>query len=225
MPCRSRPNDAVGGSHAAHETHGAASAVRLVVSIALVGLMGCGGKDAHGPPPADVWRLEAVADDLTRPPFRIGEFEIRPPSELRFVRQDGPDSYIWAGPTRPDNSHFSLTVIVTEIPADEVRITPAEHLRDILGELRKDRPDFQTTGVQPGRLNGYSFERSNWTGSSHVGAQNGMPALSQQGAVYVGLFNHRGVVLMFQDITAAGANSIQLGERAVATFRPAPPAP
>ena len=54
----------------------------LLMLVAMLGVVGC---SEPKPAPPTFWTLDATEDEFRRTPHRFSSFEIRPPSELRFL--------------------------------------------------------------------------------------------------------------------------------------------
>jgi hypothetical protein len=218
--------------------------VQQILSIAL--LFGCndqgppptaiGGQQSAAPAPASDparnssraedpdWSLAEMDSRSLGSPYKMANFEIRPPSNFRFIKYVAEaKTYYWIGRVRADETYPQFMVIITELPADGANAPVENALSEVMGAIRQRRQDWSETPAEHGRINGLPFVRSSWSGVATNAAREGLSGRTMHGIVYLTIQNNQAVQIMCQDAASDYAEWLKLGASAAMSFRIAPP--
>lgn len=121
-----------------------------------------------------VWSLAESATQSLAEPFTMSQFEIRPPSDFRFIKHLAEtNTYYWIGPVREDETYAQLFVVITQIPEQKAYDSLDAGINDVLVGVRQRRDDWSNTPTEQGKINGYLFARTSWEGATNSAARKG----------------------------------------------------
>ena len=170
------------------------------------------------------WSLVKSDSTSLGAPFRMSQFEIRPPANFRFVKHIAElNTYYWVGPVRKDETYPQFMIIVTCLPTDKAKTPLADLLQEVMGSIKKRRQDWSDTAAEQGKINGLRFIRSSWRGVATNAAHEGLSGREMHGIVYLAVHDNQAIQIMCQDVVPDHAESLKQGKSAVMTFRVAPP--
>lgn len=171
-------------------------------------------------PVAEAWSLATPQAAKPANAVKLGAYELIPPAEMRLIpAASKPDRITVVGPVRKDETYLTLSVVVVDIPAGYQELSLEEWLQDASNGVKNNRDDCTIQEPQRGTINGQPFIRVSWTGSPNKNARAGLVGKTVHGMVYLGKFENQIVQLLFQDTEPDHAESLKLGEAAVASFR------
>jgi hypothetical protein len=157
-------------------------------------------------------------------PFRMKQFEIRPPANFRYIdRVSDSQKHYWIGPIREDETYPQLIVIIAELPAGEASAPLPNLLKDVMAAIKQLRKDWSATPAEQGRINGLPFIRSTWSGVATGASREGLAGRTMHGIVYLTVHENTVIQIMCQDAAPDYAQWLKAGESAALSFRLAPP--
>jgi hypothetical protein len=207
-------------------------------SLPLIGvlcLFGCARESAVPPAPASENPNHGVTDQLPEwslaesnsaslgAPFKMSQFEIRPPANFRFIKYLAESkTYYWVGPVRKDETYAQLMVTITALSDDEANASLKSMLDNVVGSIQKRRENWTDTPAEHGTINGLPFVRSSWSGVATGVAREGLSGRMMHGVVYLTVRDKQAISIMCQDVAPDHVESIKLGGWTALTFRAAP---
>jgi hypothetical protein len=196
---------------------------RAVTILAFFSLLGCNKPSPSLTPKIDsatTWSLESSESDALAAPYKMEEFEIRPPKTFRFITHDTKSqSYYWVGPVRDDETYGQLIVIITELSEEQAKLPLESLFGDSITAIKRKHDECSNSEVQRGAINGHAFVRATWKGTANSTARKGLVGRELHGVIYFGLYGKRAVQIMCQDVAPAHDASLRAGELAASTLR------
>lgn len=166
------------------------------------------------------WSLSASNAEQNNQPFQIKDFEIRPPSQFRHIKQDNePQVHYWVGPIRKDETYAQLFTIISDLTAEDAKIPLEKQFEGVVLAIKQRREKWSSIEIERGQINGHPFVRTSWTGIVAPGARKGLVGRTMHGVAYMGIFGNQAVQIQYQDVAPDHAESLKLGETAASTFQ------
>jgi hypothetical protein len=167
------------------------------------------------------WSLTTPPEANEKNAIQVGEFEIIPPAEMLHIPSASkPGSETFVGPVREDKTYLTMTVGFYELPAEfrgEVELE--DLLEGALEGVKIKREDPVIGEMERGTINGEPFIRAQWSGISRNDSRPELRDKRFHGLFYMGMFGNQVVQILFQDTEPDHAESLKLGEAALASFR------
>jgi len=170
------------------------------------------------------WSLGESDSNSLGVPYKMSQFEIRPPESFRFIKSiEEPithaKTYYWVGPARADETYPQFMVIITELSARDSKTPLANLLKDMLRGIEQRRQEWIATPPEHGTINGLPFVRSSWSGVATSAAREGLSGQTMHGVVYLTVHDNHAIQIMCQDVAPDHAAWIKQGDTAALSFR------
>ncbi len=170
------------------------------------------------------WSLGESDSESLGAPYKLSQFEIRPPASFRFIKSfDEPKThsttYYWVGPVREDETYPQFIVTITASSARDSNAPLANVFEDVLRGIQRRRQDWSATPPESGRINGLTFLRGSWSGVATGAAREGLAGRAMHGILYVTVHNNQAVQIMCQDVAPDHAPWLKQGATAALSFR------
>lgn len=169
------------------------------------------------------WSLGESDSESLDSPYKMSQFEIRPPASFRFIKSlDEPKShstaYYWIGQIREDETYPQFIVTITGLSSHS-NAPLANVFQEVLGAIQRRRQEWSATPVEFGTINGLAFARSSWSGVATDAAREGLAGRTMHGVLYVTVRDDQAVQIMCQDVGPDYGEWLKQGEAGALSFR------